>query len=106
MRRRGTAPDEGPPSAWVSEDPRLELLGPDRPDGGAADRSSVVDAVARASSRTKERERKEKAMRKRKRKSRMHLLMLPTVPALRDARSATQGQRQGFFICEQRFARG
>jgi len=53
MRRRGTAPDEGPPSAWVSEDPRLELLGPDRPDGGAADRSSVVDAVARASSRTK-----------------------------------------------------
>ena len=33
----------------------------------------------------------------------MHLLMLPTVPALRDARSATQGQRQGFFIYEQRF---
>jgi len=28
----------------------------------------------------------------------MHLLTPPTVPALRDARSATQGQRQGFFL--------
>lgn len=36
----------------------------------------------------------------------MHSLAPPTVPALRDARSATQGQRQGFFIHEQRFVGG
>lgn len=50
MRRRGTAPDEAPPPARA---PRLELRGTDRPGGGAADRSSVVGVVARASSRTR-----------------------------------------------------
>lgn len=49
MRRRGTAP----PPAWVSEAPRPEPPGTDRPGGGAADRSSVVGAAARASPRTR-----------------------------------------------------
>jgi len=74
----------------------LGLLGSDRSGGGAVDRSSGVGVVARASSRTGLQE--EKATRKRKKRSRMHLLAAPTVPALRDARSATQGQRQGFYL--------
>lgn len=51
--RREIALGEAPPPAWVSEAPRLELFGTDRPGGGAADRSSVVGVVARASSRTR-----------------------------------------------------
>jgi len=74
----------------------LGLLGSDHSGGGAVDRSSGVGVVARASSRTGLQG--EKVMRKRKKRSRMHLLASPTVPALRDARSATQGQRQGFYL--------
>lgn len=78
---------------------RPEPLESDRLDGGAADRSSDVAAVAaRASPRT--RGRKERATRKRKGRSRMRLLAPRTVPALRDARSATQGQRQGIYFHE------
>lgn len=58
--RPANAPDEvahaSPPAveeSWVLKAPRLELLGSDRPGGGAADRSSDGGVVARVSSRTK-----------------------------------------------------